>query len=130
MIDSIIAPKRPLEAESWVCTSKPAFATEVWDHPEGVRVISAVENAAELAFLPATPHYHISISFNQGRIEADFAQVVLQLFGMDDAEEDNHVPDGIARNYWMPVAVRNIGKDCICKSTEPAIVEGDYVWRP
>ena len=52
-------------------------------------------------------------------------------FGMTDAEEDNHVPGGFVRNYWLSVAENLIGHECQCKTTEPAIKEdkGDFVWR-
>lgn len=60
------------------------------------------------------------------------AKEILRQFGLDGAEEDNHVPHGIVRNFWRPVADRLVGLECACKAEEPAIVEdqGDYVWRP
>lgn len=53
-------------------------------------------------------------------------------FQLDNGwEEDNHVPYGIARNFWRPLAENLVGIECKCKEEEPAIVEdkGDYVWR-
>ena len=66
------------------------------------------------------------------RIDTNEAKWVLAEFGLDGAEEDNHVPHGIVRNFWRPVASGLVGKECRCKAEEVVIREnkGDFVWRP
>jgi len=81
------------------------------------------------------PEYHISISKQKGkpsRCDSNEAKWVLQQFGLEGAEEDNHVHSGIVRNFWRTVAEPLIGLECKCKDQEPAIREdkGDFVWRP
>jgi hypothetical protein len=82
------------------------------------------------------PEYHVSISkqlfAGPTRCTSDEARWVLEQFGLDGAEEDNHVPGGVVRNFWRPVATGLIGLECECKAEEPAIREdkGDFVWRP
>lgn len=105
-------------------------------HPASkIAVISAVE-VVDDGKVDKGPEYHISISkqLSRGptRCDAVEAKWVLVEFGMDGAEEDNHVPHGQVRNFWRPVADRLVGLECECKAEEPAIVEdkGDYVWRP
>lgn len=98
-------------------------------------VISAVE-VADDGKIDKGPEYHLSISRStpQGpaRCSSDAARWVLRQFGLDGAEEDNHVPYGMVRNFWRPVADPLVGLECECKAEEPAIVEdkGDFVWRP
>jgi hypothetical protein len=95
-------------------------------------VISAVEVASDE---DKGPEYHISISKRIGRTTqrctSHEAKWVLDQFQLDGAEEDNHVPSGLVRNFWRPLATGLIGMECRCKEDEPAIVEdkGDYVWR-
>jgi len=116
-----------------------AYAIERWYHRgHEMQVMSGIEVSTEMAgFIPATPHYHISISKlryrdRPKRCSSADARWALEEFGADGALEDNHVPSGIVRNFWMPVAQDKIGKECACTETEPRIVEdkGDYVWRP
>lgn len=79
------------------------------------------------------PEYHISISKGgTSRCDSNEAKWVLAQFGLDGAEEDNHVPHGKVRNFWRTVSEPLIGQECECKATEPAIREdkGDFVWRP
>lgn len=82
------------------------------------------------------PEFHISISrqhrtLGTKRCSSNDAHWVLVQFGVPEAIEDNHVPGGLVRNFWRPVADPMVGRECPCVETEPAIVEdrGDYVWR-
>lgn len=100
-----------------------------------VSVISAVE-VADDGKISKGPEYHLSIArqtpAGPKRCTSDTARWVLRQFGLEGAEEDNHVPNGVVRNYWRSVATNLIGLECECKAEEPAIVEdkGDFVWRP
>ncbi len=100
-----------------------------------LNVISAVE-VADDGKIDKGPEFHLSISRStpQGpaRCSSEAARWVLRQFGLDDAEEDNHVPYGVVRNFWRPVAEPLVGLECECKAEEPAIVEdkGDFIWRP
>lgn len=135
---SIIKPKRPT-IEGWKLGPTPpsevslGYESESWFHPaSGLCVISAVEVAKDGDGIERGPEYHVSIS-REGyrRCTSQEARMVIKQFDMEGAEEDNHVPYGIVRNFWRPVAEKLIGLDCACKETEPVIVEdkGDYVWR-
>lgn len=137
-MESIIKPKRPL-IEGWRQGQRPppevslGYEAESWVHPASrLCVISAVEVAKDADGIDRGPEYHISVS-KEGyrRCTSQEARMVLKQFDMEGAEEDNHVPYGIVRNFWMPVAENMIGLECACKEEEPAIVEdkGDYVWR-
>ncbi len=135
---SIIQPKYPSKKKQWLkFKSIPHWATlgyagEGWIHKStGLSVISAVEVAEDKDHIDIGPHYHISISKNGSRCSRAEAQFVLKAFDLQDAEEDNHVPNGIVRNFFMPVAEKYIGRTCPCKDEEPAMIEdkGDYVWR-
>jgi hypothetical protein len=135
---TIIQPKTPL-FDGWIeLPSPPQFVTmgydaKVFQHPEtGMSVISAVEVVeVEPGSEHLGPEYHISISKRGQRCDLKEARLVLQQFGLEDAEEDNHVPNGKVRNFWRPVADRLSGYQCPCKDNEPAMREdkGDYVWR-
>ena len=95
-------------------------------------MFSAVEVAKDADNIDRGPEYHISISKDgRRRCTRSEAIQVLKQFNLDGAEEDNHVPYGIVRNFWRPVAENLVGLECACKKDEPAIVEdkGDYVWR-
>lgn len=100
-----------------------------------IAVISAVE-VADDGKIDKGPEYHISISkqtiAGPRRCDSNDSKWVLDQFGMDGAEEDNHVPHGVVRNFWRPVASGLVGLECECKAEEPAIREdkGDFVWRP
>lgn len=82
------------------------------------------------------PEYHLSISkqtmSGPQRCDSNEATWVLVEFNLSGAEEDNHVPHGIVRNFWRTVAEPLIGQECECKASEPIIREdkGDYIWRP
>lgn len=112
------------------------FPARAYSHRDGIFVISAVEVAKDADNIERGFEYHISISrpVSPGitaRCSSQEAQWVLRQFGLDGAEEDNHVPNGKVRNFWRPVASRLIGLECACKEQESAIVEdkGDYTWR-
>jgi hypothetical protein len=137
MIGSIIKPKRPKgegwrqlpKLEAWVTYG---YEGEAWQHKSGLSVISAVEVAADEGGISKGPEYHISVSvMGQRRATSAEAAWVLHQFDAEGAEEDNHVPNGIVRNFWRPVAEGLIGIECACKADEPAIKEdkGDYIWR-
>ena len=107
-----------------------------WHKRSNLFVMSAVETVTGDG-PEKGPEYHISISKPggpgvSGRCDSNDAGWVLDQFGMDGAEEDNHVPNGKVRNFWRPVASRFVGLECECKAEEPAIVEdkGDFIWRP
>ncbi|WP_020160546.1 hypothetical protein [Methylobacter marinus] len=138
MKHTIISPKEPA-GTGWVKMPPiPQWITMGFDgvafqHIEsGLCAISAVEVAqAEPGAEHIGPEYHISISKRGQRCTMQEAKWVLKQFNLEDAEEDNHVPDGKVRNFWRPVADRLSGYQCPCKDSEPAIREdgGDYVWR-
>jgi hypothetical protein len=96
-------------------------------------VLSAVEVMADEN---KGPEYHLSISKQliggAQRCDSNEAKWVLDQFELAGAEEDNHVPSGIVRNFWRTVAEPLIGQECACKDSEPVIREdkGDYIWRP
>lgn len=107
------------------------FPGRAYLHDSGLFVISAVETMSDE---DKGPGYHLSISQQPGprRCSSSQARWVWRQFGLEGAEEDNHVPRGIVRNFWRPAALPLIGIECPCKAHEPAIVEdkGDFVWRP
>lgn len=140
---SIIPPKRPKRGNGWINGPRaPAFVSagypaETWQFVEmGLCVISALEvPATEPGAEDLGPQYHLSISkrgpHGAARCTSQEAKWVLRQFDLEDAEEDNHVPNGVVRNFWRPVADRLAGYQCPCKDREPAMKEdkGDYVWR-
>lgn len=82
------------------------------------------------------PEYHLSISrqhptLGTKRCSSVEARWVLVQFGLEGAVEDNHVPHGLVRNFWRPVADPMVGRECLCVQGENAILEdkGDFVWR-
>jgi hypothetical protein len=137
---SVVQPKRP-SGKGWARLPDPPYAVslgypcERWVHESGVQCFSAVEVAKDDDGIDRGPEYHLSMSMftphGAVRVRRQDAKWVLRAFGLEDAEEDNHVPGGIARNWWRPVADRLSGLECKCKDSEPAIREdkGDYVWR-
>lgn len=140
MID-IIKPKRPAGPGWRKGEPPPAWATlgftgETWIHLENrLQVISAVEVANDGDGIDKGPEFHVSISTWRGgttaRCSSADALWVLGQFDLLDAEEDNHVPNGMVRNFWRPVADKLVGIECACKDAEPAMREdkGDYIWR-
>lgn len=147
MIESIIKPLAPRFGLGWRENPPPpkwitmGYEGRCFYHPiANLAVISAVEVAKDDDGIDRGPEYHISISKRipdgtlGGRGVRCTQQEALQVlidFGIDGALEDNHVPNGIVRNFWRPVAENMVGLECACKADEPAIVEnkGDYVWR-
>lgn len=147
MTESIIKPKRPTgpgwiretgpEIEAIMRAAAMGFACEAWVHPEtGIGTFSAVEVAAPENGVELGPEYHLSISKNSGRggtRRATSAEALwcLGQFDLIDAREDNHVPHGLVRNFWRPVADKLSGYECPCVDDEPAMREdkGDYIWR-
>lgn len=99
-----------------------------------ISVISAVEHPVD-GKIDKGLEYHLSVARlspnGPMRCSSDTARWVQRQFGLDGAEEDNHVPGGVVRNFWRPVADRFVGLECECKDDEPAIVEdkGDFIWR-
>lgn len=135
---SIISPVQPRSRSGWEQLPDPAawvtlgFEGHAWHHrARGLTVISAVEVAKDADGIDRGPEYHVSISRDGARCSSADARQVLTDFGLDGAEEDNHVPGGKVRNFWRPVADWFVGLQCACKDSEPAVVEdkGDYVWR-
>jgi hypothetical protein len=112
------------------------FPARSFLHKDGLFAISAVEVASDKDGIDRGFEYHISISrqLSAGpvRCSSNDARWVLDQFGLEGAEEDNHVPYGKVRNFWRAVATPLIGIECVCKEEEPAIREdkGDFVWRP
>lgn len=96
-------------------------------------VISAVEVVEQ----DKGPEYHVSMcKFDRHgrrlRCDSNEARWIVGQFQLDGAEEDNHVPGGMVRNFWRPVAEPKIGEECPCKDEEPVMREnkGDFIWRP
>lgn len=139
---TIIHPLRPRADAGWEQLPSPpqwvtlGYAGLAFHHPAtGLNVISAVEVAHDPGQPSKGPEYHLSVSrclpFGVVRCSSQEAKQVLADFGLEGAEEDNHVPSGKVRNFWRPVAEHLVGLECPCKADEPAIVEdkGDYTWR-
>ncbi|WP_395026564.1 hypothetical protein [Comamonas odontotermitis] len=143
----VIAPKQPTATASlyWKRSrqnerfmdgifSSMALATrlECWEHSDGFHVISSVEHPEPApGEMDLGPEYHITITHEHGRCRSSDALWVLSEFGVADAKEDNHVPNGFVRNFWRPVADHLSGYECPCQDSEPAMREdkGDFVWR-
>ena len=132
---SIIQPLRP-KGNDWTQLPVPTaiysigYPSEAWQYRDGLCVISAVEVMADE---DKGPEYHLSVSkWGKTRCDSNEAKWVLAQFALEGAEEDNHVPNGIARHFWRTVAEPLIGLECECKADEPVICEnkGDYIWRP
>lgn len=122
----------PLDALRWRHTNGPIRS--FFHDKSSLAVLSAVEYVADGN--ADGPEFHISISrqhrtLGTRRCSSTEARWVLKQFGLEEAVEDNHVPGGLVRNFWRPVADAMVGYECHCVAGEPAIVEdrGDYVWR-
>lgn len=139
----IVQPLRPRfgEWEQWpVDTSNwPAqpYAIERWyNRSNEVQVVSAVEVVQEIG-RDNRPEYHLSVSglkhlaTTNYRCSNSRALWALRQFGLQGWEEDNHVPGGLVRNFWRPIAEPLVGQQCLCKAIEPEVSEdrGDYIWR-
>ena len=136
-IISVLRPKNPgwqeITGAEKFTLDFPAWS--FWFLPRNLFVISAVESVQD-GKIEKGFEYHLSISkpVRPGvikRCDSNEARWVLDQFGLEGAEEDNHVPGGKVRNFWRPVANNLVGIECECKDEEPAIVEdkGDFVWR-
>jgi hypothetical protein len=135
---SIVQPKEPTgsgwkHAAWWV---KPkqldlGYPVKAFEHISGLFCLSAVEVADEEGQPKLGPEYHLSISNMGNRCTSAEASFALNAFGLNDAKEDNHVPNGKVRNFWRPVADHLSGYECPCVDHEPAIKEdkGDFIWR-
>lgn len=148
MLPSVVQPLRPLnqsrtqwfrDFEVAAGLIKAGYPIERWLHyATDIQVLSAVEVATDKDGSSNGPEYHLSTSrmmfspFRAVRIDTNAAKWVLAEFGLDGAEEDNHVPGGVVRNFWRPVASGLVGKECRCKAEEVVIKEnkGDFIWRP
>jgi hypothetical protein len=138
---SIIKPLRP-SGSGWIGPIELpprvmlGFEGYLWQHLQlAVSVISALEVSKDADGIDRGPEYHVSIAalgpVGPARCPKELAQLVLRTFGgLDGWEEDNHVPGGVVRNFWRPVADPMIGLECACKDTEAVVVEGDYEYRP
>ena len=140
---SVIAPLKPALG-LWVGPMKPNQAVTSMGYPchlwicrgRSVSVISALEVAKDKDGIERGPEYHISIAkqtpAGPTRVSAAEAKEVLYEFAplLDGWEEDNHVPGGVVRNFWRPVADRMVGLECACKGTEALVIEGDFESRP
>lgn len=149
VVPAVIQPLRPLNQRrtEWFQDDaihndllSAGYPIERWLHyGTDIQVLSAVEVAVDKDGSSNGPEYHISVSravytpkFHAARIDTNAAKWVLAEFGLDGAEEDNHVPNGVVRNFWRPVASGLVGKECRCKAEEVVVKEnkGDFVWRP
>lgn len=132
----------PSDPNQWLASGdvrammRTPFAVYLWDHPRlWLRVLSSVEPIKD-GREGVMPQYHISISKlgdAPGHVVACSAAEalwVVEHFGMEGGEEDNHVPNGVVRNWWRPVADRLVGKECECFALENIEVVGDFVRRP
>lgn len=138
---SAIKPKSPVtpgwtRATGWDCPQilkKLGYPVVAWLHrSSGLFVMSAVEVAQPEPGQPSLgPEYHLIVSKNGHRCSSGEAVMALIAFDLRDAKEDNHVPHGLVRNFWRPVADNLSGYECPCTDREPAMLEdkGDYVWR-
>lgn len=117
-------------------TGDPLLAMQpftAWEHLQGFVVISSVEHPTPgQGEMDLGPEYHLSMTKEGRRVSSSDARAIRGMFGLLDATEDNHVPFGLARHFWRPVADRFSGHVCPCQDSEPAIREdkGDFIWRP
>lgn len=107
----------------------------VWTNPE---LMASVLSSVDFVDEPEPSlQWHVSITRigQAGPLVADDALVrtVLEDFDMsvarERAEEDNHVPFGKARNFWLPVPEHLRGVPCPCKASETPHRRGAYTWR-
>lgn len=137
-----VAPKRPSPSVGWrettagdqglvatVQANPRIVAAESWRHRSGISVFSTVA----MALLPDGSgevglQWHLSFSRRGHRPGKRDVVRVRTVFGMKEAEEDNHHP-GVARHLWLVVdPARRV--DCECKATEVTVVERDgYAWQ-
>lgn len=138
----LIQPMRPTgkgwERVDWPINAELARKAYVieryYNRAHEVQVLTAIEMVGGEGEPRA--EYHVSITGLRWekpphRCSDALARWVLKEFNFTDYAQDNHVPGGIVRNYWRPVA-QNLAAQCHCVETEPKITEdkGDFVWRP
>lgn len=99
-----------------------------WLSPQGICVLSSYCVAETGRSKLLIPQWHISVSENGHRPGDDAVRSVLADFGMEDSEEDNHVP-GKARHFWR-LDVQGPHVECDCKRDEETVTELDgYRWQ-
>lgn len=104
------------------------IAKASWWQRERLTVLSALQWVQPTdPTQPARWEWHISVTRRGERAtDADVAKVRL-VFGMADAEEDNHMP-GKTRNLVLPVLPEH-RKPCDCKTIEQVVTEPDgFQW--
>jgi len=92
-----------------------------WVHRTGIMVLSSVDDVRDRG-----PEFHMSVTYRGGVASAEHVRVALEAFDMAGSDEDNHVPNGRVRNFWLPVN-RDVGL-CECKD-EKLHERGEYAWR-
>lgn len=140
----IVQPVRPKGGGwmQWPYVAPPGYsrpyAIERWyNRGQETQILTAIEIVLPEGAKEGRPEYHVSISGLKWLDERPYrcsdsrARWVLKQVGLDGWFEDNHVPHGIVRNFWRPVAEPQVGDVCPCVGEEPAMREmkGDYVWR-
>jgi hypothetical protein len=127
-MDSVIQPKRPIvqnwrRATWWKCPPQLAefgYPVEAWEHPSsGLFCLSALEVAHDPGKPALGPEYHLSVTMNGQRCTAADALFALASFGLEDAKEDNHVPNGRVRNFWRPVGVVDLPDAAVHRLWQP-----------
>lgn len=118
---------------------QPYVIEKYYNRGQELQVITAIEMVEPDGVVKLAPRaeFHVSVSGLKWMAPAPYrvsdsrARWAMRQFGFDGYTEDNHVPDGIARNYWRPLADHLQGEVCKCLEREPAIhaMKGDYVWR-
>lgn len=143
-IDNIIVkPLRPKDQINWSLVRSDlsilGIPAELWIYNNApfLKVISAVEPVGTGHGEDRSLHYHVSISrghYGQYPLRAtsNQAKQAVIAFGIQDGEEDNHVPDGVVRNFFMSVneEVRGIPCECVGTEIEMSLDKGDFIWRP
>lgn len=134
MINNIIKPKRPEGKWNYAGSqTELGFESHYWRYEKlGILARSALEVATEKDGSTNGPEFHISFSkTGMKRCSTNEIKFCLIAFQIEGAIEDNHVPGGFVRNFWMPVNKNIIGKHCKCEKEENKIIEdnGEYVWR-
>lgn len=128
----------PADWQNWNPGGFAPYVIERWyNRGQELQVISAIERVNPEDVGGARLEYHLSVTGlkyrgpGPYRVSESRARFALKCFGFDGSTQDNHVPGGLARNYWRPVEDRLQGQECPCVETEPAMREmkGDYVWR-
>lgn len=115
----------------------PYVIEKYWNPSQEVQAITSIEVVRPEGGGEPRPEYHVSVSGfapdGQApyRVSESRAQWALQQFSAAGFLEDNHVPNGVVRNFWRPVADPAVGEVCKCVDEEPAMHEmkGDFTWR-